>query len=473
MTIYRAKQPFLFSLFGASGDLAKLKIFPALYELAVQKRMPKDYFIVGFSRTEKDVVMFREEFATAVRKKNGKYTDEAVLADLIKHVHYFTGQYADIDSFRNYREFTTRLTKTKNIMHLAYFSVPPVVYNDVVMHLAESRTSLDEDLRLIIEKPFGTSRASAEELYHFVTHYFPEEKIYLLDHFLGKSSVQSIRHLRHTNRILSTMMHGTQIANIQITAFEEVGIGDRVGYFDDIGIIKDMVQSHILQTLALVTMSIPITECAESIHRERYNILSSIVPPSKPTDIVLGQYAGYKREKGVPKTSRTETFAALKLFIDREEWYRVPIYLRTGKKTTEKHTFVVIELKKFDFQDPQEEPNRLIIELQPSARITMRLLNRLGESGKYQELMTSDSIACDIDGCLGDHADLILSAIREDKTNFLSFPEIIRTWQITDAILAVAKKHAIKIETYKDGTDGPATQHHLTKHDGFRWFDMH
>jgi glucose-6-phosphate 1-dehydrogenase len=151
----------------------------------------------------------------------------------------------------------------------------------------------------------------------------------------------------------------------------------------------------------------------------------------------------------------------------------VPVYLRTGKKTSEKHTFVVIEFKKFDFQNPQEEPNRLIIEIQPNARVTIRLLNRLGESGKYQELMTSDSIACDIEGCLDDHASLILDAIKNEKNNFLSFPEIIRTWQITDEIISLIKNKKIKVESYTDGTDGPTSQHRLTDHDEFAWFDVH
>jgi glucose-6-phosphate 1-dehydrogenase len=132
---------------------------------------------------------------------------------------------------------------------------------------------------------------------------------------------------------------------------------------------------------------------------------------------------------------------------------------------------VVVELKKFDFQDAAEEPNRLVIEIQPFARITLRLLNRLGESGKYQDLLTSDSIACDIEGCLGDHADLILSAVKEDKTNFLSFAEIIRAWQLTDNILATVKDKGVKLESYKDGSCGPTSQNNLTRQDGFRWFD--
>ena len=473
--LYKVSQPFIFTLFGASGDLAKLKIFPALYQLALQKRLPKEYAIVGFSRTKKDQQIFHQEFAESIRKKEGEYLHEKVLQELIDHVDYFTGQYTDRASFDAYRLFLKkyRFASQKHLMHLAYFSVPATVYRDIIWYLGETSPKDTEELRLIIEKPFGDSEASAKNLYRSVIQYFDEKNVYLLDHYLGKSSVQSIMHLRHANRLLNLMMKGPEIANIQITAFEDIGIGERVGYFENTGIIKDFIQSHLLQTLALITMSIPITECAESIHRERYNILSSIQPPTGANEVALGQYTGYKKEKGVSAKSNTETFVALRMFIDRESWFRVPIYLRTGKKTNEKHTFVVIELKKFAFQGKDEAPNRLVIEIQPEAKISIKLLNRLGESGKYQEVTTTDSIACDIEGCLPDHANLILDAIKGDKTNFLSFAEILAAWRVTDAVLNTIQKFHLKVDRYPDGSRGPTSQDNITAKDGFSWYDVH
>lgn len=473
MPVYQIQQPFIFTLFGASGDLAKLKLFPDIYQLAVQKRMPKDYYIVGFARTEKSREQFQQEFAEAVKKKEGKYLNEPVLADLLDHIYYFTGQYTEDKSFLAYREFLKGLTKGKAMMHLTYFSIPPHLYRDIAHHLANTRASKDEDIRLIIEKPFGDNEKNAEALYHDLMRYFTEDQIYLLDHYLGKSSVQSIMHLRYINRTLSLLLRGQEISNIQITAFEDIGIGERVGYFENVGIIKDMIQSHLLQTLALTTMSMPATEGAEGIHRERYNILSAIKAPTIKDDIVLGQYASYRNEKGVAEKSATETFVALRLSIDRESWSHVPIYLRTGKKVHEKHTFVVVELKKFEFQKPEETPNRVIIELQPNARIDIQLLNRLGEGKEYKDVTTSDSIACDIEGCLPDHAALILDAIKGDKTYFLSFPEVLADWRVTDAILDTIKKEKIHLEMYPDGSRGPASQDRLTAKDEFTWYDVH
>ncbi len=473
MPLFRISDPFIFTLFGASGDLARLKIYPALYQLALQKRLPQTYYLVGFSRTEKDRQTFVEEIRTSIQKKEGHYVNESVLKSLLEHVYYFTGQYTERQSFDAYRAFLSATTGGRVKNHLAYFSVPPTMFSHIVQHLSETKTSPNEDLKFIIEKPFGSNRASAEELYHFVIQHASEEQVYLLDHYLGKSAVQSILHLRHSNRILNTLLRGSEIANIQVTAFEDIGIGERVGYFDSTGIIKDMVQSHLLQTLALVTMSIPITECAESIHRERYNILSAMQPTTDPKLITIGQYTSYKKERKIPKKSTTETFVALRLEIDREDWYHVPVYLRTGKKTQEKHTFVTIELKKNAFQKPDEEPNRIVIDLQPNARVTINLINRLGELQQYQDVLTSASIACDIDGCLPDHAALILDALKGDKTFFLSFPEILETWRITDAILDTIKKKKIKLEQYADGSSGPASQDNITHHDGFVWHDAH
>lgn len=464
----------IFTLFGASGDLAKIKLFPALYDLARQKRLPPQYVIVGFARTKKDRKTFQNDFAESIHARYGADADEQALLDILRHVYYVTGNYHDPRAFERYRASLKRMTKGKQPrLHLAYFSVPPTVFQDIIQGLGDTKRA-DEELRLIIEKPIGASGKSAEELFHFAAQYVSVEQVYLLDHYLGKSAVRSILELRHANRLLNLAMRGQEIANIQITALESIGIADRVGYFDQAGIVKDMVQSHLLQTLAIVTMSTPITRSPWSIHRERQSILAAVLPPSAPDDIVLGQYAGYKKEKGVPKDSRTETFVGLRLFIDRAAWYRVPIYLRTGKKTAEKRTFVVIELKKFSFQGPKEEPNRVIIEIQPEERLSIKLLTRSEGRAEYREISTSDSLANDTDdGRLPDHAALILDAIRGDKTYFLSFPEIIETWRVTDAILALVQQHKLPLDIYADGSRGPGSQDTLAEKDGFRWYDIH
>lgn len=465
------KKPFVFTIFGASGDLAKTKIFPSFYYLAKFKKLPKDYWFIGYARTP----MSRHEFQNSIKKaihEHVSHADEKVVSAILDHVWYFSGQYSERKDFDQYQEFLKKTVKKKEFAHIAYFSIPPSAYEDIVRNLAESRNSVHDDIRLVIEKPFGESRESAERLYHFVLQYFKNEQFYLLDHYLGKSAVRSILHLRQVNRILSHMMRGSEVANIQITAFEKRGVEDRAGYFDQIGMTKDMVQSHLLQILALVTMSIPVRKDPENLQREKQGILSALECPCDARNVVIGQYKGYKqRDKKTPEF-RAETFTALRLFLDREEWFRVPMYIRTGKKLNKKHTYVVIELKKYPFQNEHEEANRVIIELQPEEKIHITLLNKHEDVSEYQQIVTSDSIACSVDGCLPEHATLLKEVMMGEKLHFLSFAEIIASWRLIDEVNAIIQGENIPMHIYQDESAGPKAQENLPKMDGFTWYDL-
>lgn len=471
--LYQISSPFIFTIFGASGDLAKLKIFPTLYELALQNRLPKKYLIVGYARTNISQTEFKKIFAKSIESKFGKTLNKKVLQELTKNVLYFSGQYTEKADFVRFKKVLQQKFPHKKAIHLAYLSVPPVTFEPIIENLGTTKQHKNEEIRLIIEKPFGTDKASAEHLYHFISKYFKEDHIYLLDHYLGKSSVQSILHLRRSNRILSHMMSPGEVSNIQITAAESIGVGERSGYFEQVGTVRDMIQSHLLQLLALMTMNIPNHIDPESIAREKQAILAAIDCPCDAENIVLGQYTGYKKESGVKKDTRTETFAAVRLFLDHEAWYNVPLYLRTGKRLHEKHTYVVVELKKFPFQPKDEEPNRLIIELQPEEKINITLINHHDDVDQKQSLTTSDSIACSIYGCLPDHATLLLEAIRGNRLYFLSFQEIIAAWDVVDQITDLAKNKKIAIHKYRQGSKGPKDQNNLPQQDGFEWYDIH
>lgn len=470
MQLFKIQKPFLFTIFGASGDLAKLKIFPALYRLMEQHRLPKEFFIVGFARTDKTRNEFRNEFSKSIKNDVGKDLNKSLLDELEKHVYYFTGQYSEMESYKEYRTFCKKLTGGKRMPHITYFSVPPVVFKPIIKNLSKTRRSKNEDLRLIIEKPFGEDSASANQLFHLISTHFDEKQVYLLDHYLGKSAVQSILFLRHANRILNLLLRGSQIANIQITAFEKIGVENRINYFDQVGIVKDMVQSHLLQVLSLITMSIPIQNSAESLQREKNSIISALAFSKGPCCVTLGQYESYKSLKGVRKNTKTETFASLKLFIDQQYWYKIPIYIRTGKMLNAKHTFIAIEFKKYAFQKKEEEPNVLVIELYPEEKVTIKLLNKnyFGASN-YQPITTSRSIACSGDDCLPEHGLLLLEVVRGRKLNFLSFPEILASWKVADEIKDYIQKNKVKVETYKDGSCGPESHERIPQRDGFKW----
>lgn len=470
MKLYRIQEPFILTIFGASGDLAKEKIFPALYSLMEQKRFSEHFWIIGYARTEKDMQTFRKEFEQSVKEKSKDEIDQNILSKLLEHVFYFTGQYDQKESFDKFQKYHRDLTKGKKVTHLAYFSVPPTAFQPIIKNLGETKKPGD-DIRLIIEKPFGEDTASATELFHFIARYFDEEQVYLLDHYLGKSVVQSILHLRECNRILNTLLDGDDIANIQITAFENVGVNSRIGYFDKVGLIKDMIQSHLLQVLALITMAIPVTETAESLHREKYNILSSLSFTPNPKNIVIGQYESYCHKQGVGECSPTETFAAVRLFIDRQSWFNVPIYIRTGKMLKKKKTTIVIEFKKFAFQAKEDPANLLVIELYPEEKMSLKLITKNGVGEMENKVITtSDSLACSGDDCLPEHGLLLLDVVRGRKIHFLSFPQIIAAWQVTEKMLKAAKK--MKPEIYKDGGTGPDSQNNLTAMDKFTWHEL-
>lgn len=464
--------PFILTIFGASGDLAKLKIFPSIYYLIEQNKLPKEFYIIGYARTKKSRKEFQSEFELSIRKQLKEKVNEELIEKVLNRVFYFVGQYDNVEHFKRFKKFTKDITKEAKIPHLVYFSVPPTVFKKIIQNLGETKNSKTEDIRLILEKPFGEDEHSARELFHFVARYFEEQQIYLLDHYLGKSAVQSLLSLRHHNRLLNLILQGGVVANIQISAFEDIGVKNRIGYFDTVGTLKDMVQSHLLQIAALITMSIPITVSAESLHREKYNILSSMKFPIRDKSIVLGQYTTYQSTPGVEKNSKTETFVAARLFIDREKWYKVPIYIRTGKKLHKKHTFIVIELKKIAFQRKNDPPNRIVIELQPQEKISIKLLNPMENHSHYIDLTSSETITCPEDDCLPEHSILLLDAISGNKKKFLSFPEVLATWKITDDIIRWVKRKKFQIEKYKDYSEGPAGQNDLPKMDRFEWYNV-
>lgn len=473
MKLDKVEKPFNFIIFGASGDLASLKLFPGIYELALQKRFAKEFAIYGYARSKMTNEEFRKLFAKSVKKYTDKLVfSQKILDELLEHVFYHQGAY---NEKKDYEDLATRLLQTqgkKAVCNLAFFAIPPIVYQPVIENLAAIRKKLGGKMELILEKPFGEDRQSAGELFKLITHHFDKENLYLIDHYLGKAAVRSILPLRYNNTILNLLLKGEAISNIQISALETVGVEERIGFFDNVGIIKDMIQSHLLQILALLTMSMPVHQEVHAIRREKGDILSAL-RYDKNCSVILGQYETYSSQKGVKKDSATPTFAALKLFIDLTEWYQVPIYIRTGKKLSHKHTYIVVEFKKPAYAKELDiEANKLIIELYPKEKIQLKLVNDLGkEVHKYSELITEESLACMGDDCLPPYASLILDALLGRNVSFLSIDEVLASWHFVDGIHGYISKNKIKLAKYKEGGIGPADQRKLTEQDHNQWYD--
>lgn len=469
----KAEHDFTLIIFGASGSLAKLKLFPSLYQLHLEKRTPKDFKIVGFARTPMSQEDFKEEFKQAVRVKFKDNTDEKILDAVAKNVSYFGGQY---DSKIDYQGLKAHLKaieggKTKRV-RLSYLSTPPSVFDAVITRLGEAKldTKLSK-MRLVVEKPFGYNYASAKALEATLVKHFSEDQFFLLDHYLGKEPVFNVLSLRYANPILTSLIRGEYISNIQINGLEKLGTEGRANYFDHVGSVRDMVQSHLLQILAFLTMDLPEKITCESVHRAKRNLIESLLLKDKKDSIVRGQYKGYTKEDGVVPKSKTETFAALRLFIDDLNWHNVPIYLRTGKKLKTQLTSVVIEFKPQPLQknNIKLQPNKLVIQLQPTEKIEFHLLTKMGGSEvDFVPLSTGRPIYCSGD-CLDEHSRLLLDVIEGDKMLFLEFPEIYAAWKLVDKITEYFVKEKPSLHTYEPGSLGPRASHQLLEKFGHTW----
>lgn len=474
MNLKKVDKPFNFILFGASGDLAQLKLFPALYELVLQKRFDKPYTIIGFARSD----MSHQEFRDHVKKSIKTHVDknlyqEKVAEEMLGHVYYHQGQYDDAESYELLAKKLIELHAGKQVYNLAYLAVPPVAFEPIIRTLAGARATLG-DIKVMMEKPFGEDRESAGELFKLITAHFDKDDLFLIDHYLGKAPVQSILPLRYNNTVLNLLLKGESIANIQISALEMIGIEERVGYFDQVGIVKDMVQSHLLQILALLTMSMPLHPDEKNIRREKGNILSALRYPDVKCGVVLGQYTSYQKQTGVVPNSQTPTFAAFRCFIDMTSWYKVPIYIRTGKKLSHKHTYIVVEFKKPPFRESAKDldANRLIIELFPHEEIQIRLVNDIGREYKRgQDSIAQESLACMGEGCLPAYGRLVLDAFLGNHNSFLSIDEIYASWHFIDDLMRCAHKNKLPLIIYQDDGKGPGEQYDLAKQDGFEWYD--
>ncbi len=470
-----AQHDFTLIIFGASGSLAKLKIFPSLYQLQLEKRLPVDFRIVGYARTEMSEKEFHEEFSKSVREKFKDMTDEKILAKVLKNVSYVSGQYDSESDFTRLKEHLAAVEGKGKFMRLAYFSTPPSVFEAVITQLGKVNFNTQASkLRLIIEKPFGYDLKSAKNLEKVLLEHFDESQLFLLDHYLGKEAVFNLLSLRYANPILTTLIQGQYVRNIQINGLENLGTEGRANYFEHVGSLRDMVQSHLFQILAFLTMDLPEKITSETIHRGKRNLIESLVLKDKNASVIRGQYEGYRKEKGVDPKSDTETFAALRIFIDEMRWHNVPVYLRTGKKMKNQLTSVVIEFKPQALQKLHQnlEPNKLIIQLQPNEKIEFSLLTKMGGSEvDFTPLNTGRPIYCSGD-CLDEHGRLLIEAIKGDKMLFLDFPEIYASWGFVDKIIESFEENEIPLVHYKAGTYGPKESYEMLESHNHKWHEV-
>lgn len=494
-------------IFGASGDLAKLKLIPAMYELAIEGLLSEDFVLVGYARTSISDEDFRKTCSEAIAKNartaKKKGVDQAKLKWLLDRTFYHTGQYDKSEDFDQLKaqlaEFDKKFKTQGN--RLFYLSTPPNAFEPIVTNLG-TRGLVDRVQsgavhhegafqRVILEKPFGHDLASAQELNALLVKHFHESQVFRIDHYLGKETVQNLMVLRFANSIFEPIWNYKYIDHVQITVAESVNADDRAGYYDKSGALRDMVQNHIFQLMALVAMEPPAALDERSIRDEKVKVYKSIrrVRPGKVDDVaVRGQYGageakgkktdGYLKAKGVDPNSTTETFVALKVFIDNWRWSGTPFYIRTGKVMPKKVSEIVVRFRSPPltlFQKQCESPvfpNDLVIHVAPEEGISMHLNGKVpgGQMNIKNVAMNFDYADTFKKEAPEAYERLIMDAINGDQTLFIRGDEAEGAWEVIDLILQGWAQSDKKPESYDPGSWGPKSAMQLIESDGRRWF---
>ena len=478
-------------IFGASGDLTKRKLIPALFELCEQKLLPEKFAVLGVSRTELSDETFREKMKEflPVSSQNGTCVDQFL--DLLFYQSLETSNAAD------YPNLKTRLEKLGNQLtipanYIFYLSTPPQLYQVIPQILAESGLNdVSQGFkRIIIEKPFGTDLASARELNRKLLSFYSEDQLYRIDHYLGKETVQNMLVTRFSNGIFEPIWNQNFIHHVEITSAETLGVEDRGGYYDHSGALRDMVQNHLMQLVGLIAMEPPVVIEANAIRNEMLKVFQSMRPLRKEdiaTHVFRGQYTqshignelvkGYREENGVDPMSKTETFVALKFFIDNFRWAGVPFYIRTGKKLPTRVTEVVIYFKTtphhlFQYESVNEPiNNQLVLRIQPDEGVLLKLGMKVPGAGFRVQTMNMDFHYKELsDRYLPSaYSRLLLDCMHGDATLYSRSDAVEKAWEYVQPILDGWQNNPdIPIYGYPAGTWGPETVDRLVENSIWR-----
>jgi glucose-6-phosphate 1-dehydrogenase len=486
-------------IFGASGDLTSRKLIPALYHLCKDKLMPPAFRVIGFARREKTDESWRQELRAALDQfSRTKPVDDKLWKEFSANLFYCVG---DITDAAAYARLDKKLKSFKEPQLqqnlLFYLATQPSQFSEIIEQLHKVKLLHKDNgegwQRLVIEKPFGHDLATAKALNVELTRYAREQQVYRIDHYLGKETVQNILMFRFSNSIFERLWTRESVDHVQITVSEKLGVGDRGGYYEEAGALRDMVQNHMLQVLALVSMEPPVSLEAESIRDEKVKLLKSIrplTPEDVAKQIVRGQYfagnvagqarPGYRQEPKVKPDSNVETYMALKLFIDNWRWSGVPFYLRTGKNLPMSASEVRIQFRPtpnvlFAAECGRKlDPNALTLRLQPNEGISLRFNGKVpGMSLGVRPVRMHFSYDSEFGAYTPEaYERLLLEAIAGDATLFIRRDEVETAWQIVDSIRSGwQNKPLTNREFYAAGTWGPIAADELLAASGHAWHE--
>lgn len=491
-------KPSIFVIFGGTGDLAYRKLIPAIFNLYLDKWMPKHFAVIGNGRSDLTDAKYRKKLLEGVNKfsRRGKASN----SDWNNFSENIFFQKADVNEAATYTDLKKRIAKFKkewegDVNVIFYLAVAPRFFTIISENIAKYDLGSDiEHDRLVIEKPFGHDLESARHLNHLLCGMFNEKQIYRIDHYLGKEAVQNIMAFRFANAILEPVWNRNYIDHVQISVSEQLGVEGRGGYYEEAGALRDMVQNHILQLVCLVAMEPPTNFEADEIRNRKADVLNAVrkIKPEEVSNFaVRGQYGpgwmegekvpGYREEEGVDPESNTETFAAFKLFIDNWRWQGIPFYLRTGKRMHQSASLISIQFKDtphsiFPTTSAENwQQNRLVISIQPE--MSIRLQIQAKRPGLDMTLNPVDMIF-DYKGTISAetpeaYETLLLDTIVGDQTLFMRGDQVESAWDILMNVLNVwhAKK-SLNFPNYSSDSWGPEIAEALIARDGFHWFTL-
>ena len=491
-----APEPCAVVVFGASGDLAHRKLLPALYNLAAAARLPAAFGLVGVSKSVYSHGEFQKDMRAAVGKfSRTKPIDEEVWKDFAEGLRYVAGSFDDADTFQRLKAQLEELDRTRATRgnRLFYFATPPSTFPVLLKGLKAAgliNKPLDPcSTRIVIEKPFGRDLASARALNRLVLDVADEKQVFRIDHYLGKETVQNLLVFRFGNSIFEPIWNRQFVDHVEITAGEELGIEARGRYYEEAGILRDMIQNHVLQLVCLTAMEPPVAFDADAVRDEKIKVLRAIqtmdTPEQVARNIVVGQYTqgsiagadvpGYQQEKDVAKGSRTPTFVALKFNINSWRWDGVPFYLRAGKRMPKRATEIAIFFKPLPhslFGSGATQPNVVIIRVQPQEGIAVRFNAKVPGERYRPRTVSMDFRYGSTFGATSPEAyeRLLLDAMRGDQTLFTRKDEVEAAWKIVGNILKVTENTESPAPfAYEAGTWGPPEADQLLEHDGRNW----
>ncbi|MDB9932734.1 MAG: glucose-6-phosphate dehydrogenase [Flavobacteriales bacterium] len=468
-------------IFGGDGDLSYRKIFPAIYHRVKENQLSKETNIIVVSKNTSDVNSFFEELKKHLSIHISDI-DESVLNQIKKMLYYLSIDLTDVEGYDSLKQV---LSKNKMEQDVFYYSTPSTLFGIISKFLSENGM-INKMSKVVLEKPLGSDLESFEQLNEEVRTYFKEKQIYRIDHYLGKETVQNLMVLRFANQIFELAWNAQNIDNVQITASESLGVGNRKGYYDKFGALKDMVQNHLLQLLCLVAMEPPSKLNADNVRDEKLKVLKALRPMDKDTvgkSTVKGQYTrGEIEDEHVQSyqedidtfDSTTETFVALRTYVDNWRWAGVPFYLRTGKRMKRRFSEIVINFKRVPHNvfpsGNKIDRNKLIIRLQPEEKIELVQMMKIPGPGGYRYKPSSLELdySSSFDKRFPDaYERLLMDIIRGNQTLFMREDEVRDSWKWINSITKSWEETEQDLELYKAGTWGPGDEVLLPKH---KWY---